>query len=81
MAYPKEHRADGRAGGCAAVDGGMTRRAVLAGAAAAVGSMLAAPARAQAASAVEELPETMETSAEFNGPLYRVGGLCQHRAP
>lgn len=76
MAYPKEHRADGRAGGCAAVDGGMTRRAVLAGAAAAVGSMLAAPARAQAASAVEELPETMETSAEFNGPYTAWAGYA-----
>ena len=76
MAYPKEHRADGRAGGRAAVDGGMTRRAVLAGAAAAVGSMLAAPARAQAASAVEELPETMETSAEFNGPYTAWAGYA-----
>lgn len=76
MAYPKEHRADRRAGGCAAVDGGMTRRAVLAGAATAVGSMLAAPARAQAASAVEELPETMETSAEFNGPYTAWAGYA-----
>ena len=75
MAYPEEHRVDGRVPRDAA-SRGVTRRELLAGAAAAVGGVLCAPAAAYPASAVEELPETMETSEEFNGPYTAWAGYA-----